>query len=332
LNGKDIKVDQTLPTKWEIPLFQQLTNSCGLASILMLMDPKKNPKLQEILDNIGELINPLILKILPLNESEFTYQYVLQYLLLKALSRNSDEYQFLTDYLTEEFENSYENQKLISNFKLAESHQKFIEHEMFAIAKAYDRYILEGNTIPRLMLKNETFSVKNDMDLKILMSIFGYDFIPFNSTNGALVYNKKNKNFLENLCKSHIDPENRILFGDGKHWQALTGLYTNNLDKWVIKNEKIAPKTSLNDYTIVYNDPIIPKQHSMPLKEIVSQQFFYVFKRKKGDHSILWDRIQSAIAQDITNELDETIVNKNKRTGKNFNEMDETIIGDDDLF
>jgi len=332
LNGKDIKVDQTLPTKWEFPLYRQLTNSCGLASILMLMDPSKNPKLQEILDNIGELINPLILKILPVNESEFIYQYVLQYVLLKAVSRNSEEYQFLNDYLTEQFKSSFENQKLISNFKLAESHQKFIEHEMFAIAKAYDRYILEGNTISTLVIKNETFSVKNDMDLKILMSIFGYDFIPFNSTNGALVYDKKDKNFLNNLCKSHIDPEYRILFGDGKHWQALTGLYINNLDKWVIKNDKIAPKTSLKDYTIVYNDPIIPKQHSMQLKEIISQQFFYVFKKKKGDHSKLWDRIKNAIAQNIPNELDETIVNKNNRTDKSFNEMDETIIGDDDLF
>ena len=110
LNGKDIKVDQTLPTKWEFPLYRQLTNSCGLASILMLMDPNKNPELQEILDKIGELINPLILKILPVNESEFIYQYVLQYVLLKALSRNSDEYQFLNDYLTEQFKYSYENQ------------------------------------------------------------------------------------------------------------------------------------------------------------------------------------------------------------------------------
>ena len=330
MNGKDIKVDQTLPTKKEIPLFQQLTNSCGLASILMLMDPIKNPKLQEILDKIGELINPLILKILPVNESEFIYQYVLQYVLLKALSRNSEEYQFLNDYLTKEFKNSYENQKLISNFKLAESHQKFIQHEMFAIAKAYDRYILEGNTIPTLMLKNETFSVKNDMELKILMTIFGYNFIPFNSTNGALVYNKKDKNFLVNLCKSHIDPENRILFGDGKHWQALTGLYTKNLEKWIIKNEKIAPKTSLKDFIIDYNDPILPKQHSVQLKEIISQQFFYVFKKKKGDNSILWDRIQNAIAQNIPNEMDETSINKNKRTDSKFN--NEVLIGDDELF
>ncbi len=331
MNGKDIKVDQTLPTKWEFPLYRQLTNSCGLASILMLMDPSKNPKLQEILDKIGQLINPLILKILPINESEFIYQYVLQYVLLKAISQDSEEFMFLNQYLTEQFESSYENHKIISNFKLNESHRKFIDHEMFAIAKAYDRYILEGNTIPTLMLKNETFSIKNDMDLKILMSIFGYVFIPFNSTNGALVY-KKNKEFLENLCKSHIDPENRILFGDGKHWQALTGLYPKNLDKWVVNNEKIAPKISLKNFITVYNDPILPKQHSVPLKEIVSQQFFYIFKKKKGDNSILWNRIQNAIAQNIPNELDETIINKNNCIEKSFNEMDETIIRDDDLF
>ena len=85
------------------------------------------------------------------------------------------------------------------------------------------------------------------MDLKILMSIFEYDFVPFNSTNGALVHNKKDKEFLENLCKSYINPENRILFGDGKHWQILTGLYTRDLDKWIIKNEIIAPKASLKE-------------------------------------------------------------------------------------
>ena len=330
MNGKDIKVDQTLPTKWEFPLYRQLTNSCGLASILMLMDPSKNHKLQEILDNIGELINPIIFKILPVNESEFIYQYVLQYVLLKALSQDSEEYQFLNEYLTVQFKNSFVNQKLISNFKLAESHQKFIEHEMFSIAKAYDRYILEGNTIPTLMLKNETFSVKNDMDLKILMSIFGYDFIPFNSTNGALAYNKKDKEFLENLCKSHIDPENRILFGDGKHWQALTGMYTKDLDKWVIKNEKIAPKTSLKDFIIAYNDPIIPKQNSIQLKEIISQQFFYIFKKKKGDNSILWDRLKNAIAQNIPNEMDETSISKNNRTDNKF--YKDVLIGDDELF
>ena len=330
LNGKDVKVGQNLPTKWEFPLYRQLTNSCGLASILMLMDPNKNPKLQKILDNIGELIDPIIFKIIPIKESEFIYQYVLQYVLLKALSRESEGYQFLNEYLTDQFKNSYENQKLISNFKLAESHQKFIEHEMFSIAKAYDRYILEGNTIPTLMLKNETFSVKNDMDLKILMSIFGYDFVPFNSTNGALVHNKKDKEFLENLCKSYINPENRILFGDGKHWQILTGLYTRDLDKWIIKNEIIAPKASLKDFIISYNDPIIPRQQSIQLKEIISQHYFYIFKKKKSDNSILWDRLQRAIAQNIPNEMDETSNSKNNRTDNKF--YKDSLIGDDELF
>jgi len=164
----------------------------------------------------------------------------------------------------------------------------------------------------------------------MLMSIFGYDFIPFNSTNGALVYNKKNKEFVENLCKSHIDPENRILFGDGKHWQALTGLYPKNLDKWVIKDENIAPKTSLKDFIIVYNDPIIPKQLSVPLKDIISQQFFYIIKKKKGNNSILWDRIKNAITQDIPNEIDETNINQNNRTYNKF--YKDVLIGDDELF
>ena len=330
LNGKDVKVSQNLPTKWEFPLYRQLINSCGLASILMLMDPNKNPKLKKILDSIGELIDPIIFKIIPVRESEFIYQYVLQYVLLKALSRESEDYKFLSEYLTDQFRNTYENQKLISNFKLAESHQKFIEHEMFSIAKAYDRYILEGNTIPTLMLKNETFSVKNDMDLKILMSIFGFDFIPNNSTNGALVYNKKDKEFLDVLCKSYINPENRILFGDGKHWQIVTGLYTKDLDKWIMTNDLIAPKSSLKDFFISYNDPIIPKQHSIQLKEMISQNYFYIFTKKKADNSILWEHLQNAIAQDIPNEMDETSNNHNNRTDNKF--YKDGLIGDDELF
>ena len=323
-------MDRKLPTKRAIPLYRQLTNSCGLASVLMLLDPNNDKELHNYLKIIAKLISPLIERINFIKEKEFIYQYVLQYILLKALSQDAADYNFLYDYLEAKFPGLYKNHKLISNYNLKKKHKNFIRNEMFSIAKAYDRYILEGDIIPPLILKNETYSVKNDFELKILFSLFGYDFVAFDSINGALVYKKKDKDFLDKLLRSYINPSNKILFGDGLHWQALVGIYPKDLKKWVIKDEKIAPKTSLKDYMIVYNDPIIPKENIIQLKELLYKQRFYIFKRKQKSNLEIWNQIRSAISRDVPEELDETFDNKNNRTDNKF--YKDVLMRDDELF
>ena len=92
-----------------------------------------------------------------IKEKEFIYQYVLQYILLKALSQDAADYNFLYDYLEAKFPGLYKNHKLISNYNLKKKHKNFIRNEMFSIAKAYDRYILEGDIIPPLILKMKPY-------------------------------------------------------------------------------------------------------------------------------------------------------------------------------
>ena len=106
----------------------------------------------------------------------------------------------------------------------------------------------------------------------------------------------------------------------------------NLLNKYpgFIKDEKIAPKTSLKDYMIVYNDPIIPKENIIQLKELLYKQRFYIFKRKQKSNSEIWNQIRSAISRDVPKELDETFDNKNNRTDNKF--YKDVLMRDDELF
>jgi hypothetical protein len=300
---------EELPTIWDFPLIQQLHNTCGLASILMLTDPENNEKLHDFFEKIADLIHPLLQKIAPgLNEKESIYQYVLEYLLLKSQSQNDEKYQFLNEYLNTRFGAAYKDQKTINNYILTAKREKFLAGNQYEIAKAYDNYILEGHLVHPTMLEDETHTMKTDLELKILFEILGYQYIPTESGDGtgALYFSNSNAwESLNTLCLSHINYNRRILYGFENHWTAVIGLFPRSLKGWKVKKGKIQCKSAPKDFFITFNDPIPPTKYDRIIKGIDSSHRFYVFEDRQENLKWLWDQIIDSIKEDIQEEIEE---------------------------
>jgi len=100
---KEIKISEYEPIKNNYPLFFQQHNTCGLSSLLMLLDPISNTKLAEFLDSIWSKVKNLILQT-NFSKKEFTWSHALEYLLLKSYHEN-----IISDYIKSrlEFEDDY---------------------------------------------------------------------------------------------------------------------------------------------------------------------------------------------------------------------------------
>jgi hypothetical protein len=299
----------SLPKTFPYPLYQQLISSCGLASLLMLLDPEaeRNSDLQTFLALIHEEIRPLITKITPDFDLglEFNYQYVFQYLLLKAESQEAPSFQFLYEFLADKFGYSYADQCAVRNFQLLSKHDFYLENGLMDLVKAYDRFLLERSIVTPALLKDETSTIKSGFNLKILMTILGWEFVAHESGDGtgALYLSKKTKEpFILALIEGHLDENVRILFNDHNHWMAVVGLYPKNLRKWQKTEDFWTSKRSINEFTLVVNNPIGPKQELIELKNLKQSQRFYFFKAQDHLPTALWEKILEAIARDSQEE------------------------------
>lgn len=297
------EIDEEAPILWDRPLYQQLHNTCGLAAILMLVDPVHDLRLQQFLNQLSDVLSPIIMKINPILEKVYIkYQYALEYLLLKAQTTNATNFQFLYGFLQTQWGEAYDDQKIFNSNMLAVKREKYLEKNVNEYAKAYDRYILEGDMVPPIMLEDETNTQKTDFELKLLMEIMGFRFFPIitGDVTGAIGINDKNldKN-LESIIGAHINPKYRLLFGGENHWLALVGMYPKNLKVWRLKAGRITEKIQSKNLTLIYNDPMIPDQITKPLSDLDSSFRFFIFEQSDEDLSWLWTQIIEAARRDI---------------------------------
>jgi hypothetical protein len=301
------KPDEELPYIWDYPLVKQMHNACGLATVLMAIDPDRNPRLRYFLNEIFNLIKPLIrtLNFHELNEVEQDH-YVLEYLLLKAQGAGSK--QFLYDFLIQRFGATYEDQRAINNYLLTSKREKYLASNMFAVAKAYDNYILEGDLINAYMLEDELHTFKTDIELKVLMEIFGYQYIPTESGDktGALFFTKQNAaENIERLCAAHINPDRRIIFGMENHWTLITGVYPDNVKNWRMKHGKYTQGMNIKDIIIAFNDPLGPDENEVGAWTLPPSLRFYVFEDRKENLRTFWDQIIAAVKADVPAEVEQ---------------------------
>ena len=338
---QDSKSQQPLPKKKNLPLFSQLINSCGLASILMTLDLPNNPELSQFVSRISNLITPLVNQIFPDAPKEYLFQYALQYLLLKIQSIDSPNYEFLYSWLTEMFPESYVNQKTIANYIYANQREKYIKSGQFDVVKAYDRYILEGDLVNSYLLKDTTHSQKIDIELKLLMAVLGFKFHAFPSDDGtgSLYLTKKNKKiFLKQLINGFLDPNKIAIIGMENHWVALEGLYSSKESHWVYKiqkqiqkskpEEKTEEKTekknkrfdlenlsrfNVTEMIIEANNPIIPSCQKFQLKQVIQKVRFYFFQKTAITPTTYWEKILSQIKIDVPQENQQYSINLNQK-------------------
>jgi hypothetical protein len=292
-----------LPTVRELPLYQQLHNACGLASLLMLLNLPQNPRMEQFVSELTKMIKPLLPKMYEY-ESDFARQYALEYLLLKAQGTGNKT--ALYKYLQTRFSYAYEDQKAINNHLLTIKREKFLEMNMPTVVKAYDEYILGGSDfIAKSLLEDETQTVKTDIELKLLIEIFGYQYISTDSGDGtgALYFTTKQAiRGIQTLFNAMLNSSRFVLIGRQNHWLAMTGIYTKNPKYWFLKDGE-TPDIPLKELIICVNDPIIRASREYPLLEILEDSRFYIFENRNENLRWLWDELLALFKQDIQSEV-----------------------------
>jgi hypothetical protein len=176
-------------------------------------------------------------------------------------------------------------------------------------AKAYDRYILEGDIVPAVMLEDETHTQKTDIELKLLMEILGYRFVAVKTgdpTGAISLHEQHQQENFHSLCQAFIDPRCRLFFGYERHWTAVEGLYPDNLKHWRFKHGKLSEKLSPKEFSIILNDPIAPDQVTYKINQLDPNGRFYLFENRNENLKWFWDQIVQATEKDIHFEISET--------------------------
>ncbi len=279
-----------------IPLIPQLFNTCGLSTVLMLTAkdshlPQNN---RVFLSRVLQHIQPILVD--KVENREISLQYVLQYLLLKIENPRTSNYQFIYKYLHGIFGHVFVDQVTIHTHLMTQKMDFLNKMQNFSTYDSYRLYMEKKGLITPNLLRNEMFTMKSDLEIKFLMEIFGFQFIPnqFNPNDsgdgtGALyMSSKKRKKDYEKiqilLTRISSNPTYRVLYGVHSHWVALTGMSEDENGGNVL---------------IHYNDPMIPEAKTIPLNEIDETHRFYVFKDSESKVSSLWGKIEQVITQEI---------------------------------
>ncbi|MHA1611685.1 MAG: hypothetical protein ACTSYU_06495 [Promethearchaeota archaeon] len=293
-------VEQKNP-RWNplgIPLIPQLFNTCGLSTILMLTAKSSHLRQSNrvFLSRVLQHIRPILIDKVDNLDREISLQYVLQYLLLKVENRFTINYKFLHNYLNGKFGHVFDDQMAIHTYLMKQKMIHLNRTQNYSTYDSYRLYMEKRGLITPNLLRNEMFTMKSDLELKFLMEIFGYQFIPnlFNADasgdgTGALhIAPKKRKKDYEKikllLTEISSKPNYRILYGVHSHWVALTGMSEDE---------------TRGNVLIHYNDPMIPEARSIPLNEINETHRFYIFKESESDVVKLWGMIEQVAVQEI---------------------------------
>ncbi|TFH27254.1 MAG: hypothetical protein E4G98_06305 [Promethearchaeota archaeon] len=276
-----------------ISLIPQLFNTCGLSTILMLTG--KSPHLSQtnrfFLSRVLELIQPILIDKIKNMDREISLQYALQYLLLKIENRSTINYEFIYHFLHNKFGHVLDDQVAIHTYLMTMKMDHLNKTQNYSTYDSYRLYMEKKGIITTNLLRNEMFTMKSDLELKFLMEIFGYQFIPNESGDGTgalFIANKKRKNDFEKiqllLTEISSNSNYRILYGVHNHWVAVTGM----------SEEKGSGQVFIH-----YNDPMIPEAKTIPLDEIDGTHRFYIFKESETDVVKLWEMMEQVIVQEI---------------------------------
>src|SRR6056297_1097310 len=166
-----------IPEVQDIENYQQLANTCGLASVLMLARLDKHTAQEKFLEKVCETIRPLIevcndsTREDLFSEKEFQYQFALQYLLLKSLSKEG--YDFLYDFLREKCPHIFEDQKAVHLYKLDQLYNGKKKNTWQKNLHLYEDYLFKNGLIYPGFLLEQIQEYKTDIEIKILMELLG---------------------------------------------------------------------------------------------------------------------------------------------------------------
>ncbi|TFG05271.1 MAG: hypothetical protein EU536_02510 [Promethearchaeota archaeon] len=196
----------------DIPLYTQLTNTCGLSSLLMIAKPE-GTSLSHLLEDIATRI-----RVESYFEGPIAWQNAEAYLLMKSCFNRSLAY-----YLRKEFGDEYAYFKMIllqqledrlNQFLVLKDHQKVRDLRLFL-----QRGIIRKNAFYEYL-----FEMKTNLELKMLAYFYGGHQILFPSPDGTGCLFLDGKDTKDKLTTLYQHVPDGIIIGLGYHWLAVKGM------------------------------------------------------------------------------------------------------------
>lgn len=308
------------PVFENLPLAPQVTNGCGLASLIMNVNPEKTPAYADFLDRLFDIIKKFMPFVAKISVKEFQWAYALQALLLKSQAYGSLE--FLYEFLNERMEYAFEDQRFINRSMVEGYKQLMVQKRKVDYLEHPMTEYLEYGYLNYVMIDHFIKIMKTDIELKILMEFFDYKFEYQNTGDifGAVVFdtNEIRKpgdsvlNKLKILKEKLTDPDYRIFFGIGHHWVAMTAIVDKNQypeengangangETKQQKRFRFDPK----HVTILFNDPMTPRKSQIAFKSLNGSCRIYIFKERKEGVAEIQKKVIEAWALELDKEIE----------------------------
>ena len=197
----------------DIPLYTQLTNTCGLSSLLMITNSPKDSSLELLLNDI---MNKM--RVEPYYRGIIGWQLAEGYLLMKMCFNRSLAY-----HLRKTFQDEYAIFKMILLQQLEDRMNAFLLVNDSQKVSDIKLYLTKG-IIRKNAFYEYLFEMKTNLELKMLAYFYGGESLAFPSTDGTgalWLDGKDNKKKLHTLYQ-HV-PDG-LLIGLGYHWLAVQGM------------------------------------------------------------------------------------------------------------
>ncbi len=255
-----------------LPVYRQLSDTCGLSTFLMLLNPEDNEAIKSYLNQLYGKLEFLVIRSPRVINSldEYKWSVVLDYLLLKTLGENP-----ISSYLYERIPDLIDVYKVESTSRL----QNKTDRQLRRLPQSFsDFYIsfFENNLVNPYILESSLYSLRTDLELKILFSLFGgkflYQQLDSEGGSGAVYFTKKEfqtdseswkrkVSVLENHLKKESSTSlSRIALNLGSHW--------------------VSVKSVSETEGVVYNDSIPGKSKNLKIKRLTESNLFYLFNYK----------------------------------------------------
>lgn len=302
------------PDETGYPLYQQLINACGLTTVLMILHHSNYHTEAAQLDLLCEHLDPLINEIEPDLPSEFQLQYVLQYVLLKIYGAKSVKYQFLKPFFKDAFPQEFFNHLTIVKYQMKQNQRSHLISHLYQNAEGYDQYFLDDYQVNANFLQEQAHYSKMDLDLKLLLWMFGFKFLPQQNQDGtgALSLNyTSEKEYVKHITNYFLSPDHHLICGKSAHWMLVVHIYPRESSSFFKFKERkegnpleqVKKASKLKDITLLMNNPLKNAPQEYNLEDIGQDFRFYIFEKSNPLPEQIWnqflDRIKDVLPLEI---------------------------------
>ncbi len=283
----------------------------------MLINPESNEGIKSCLNELYNKLEFFVFRSPRVINSldEYKWSVVLDYLLLKTLGENP-----ISMYLYEHIPDLIDVYKVETSNRLQNKLDRQLRRLPQSFSDFYNTFF-EANLVNPYVLESNLYSLRTDLELKILFSLFGgkflYQQLDGEGGTGSIYFTKKEVQIgSESEKKKILTLENHLKQEDGNNFNRIA---LNLGSHWV------AVQSVSEADGVVYNDSIPGKTRNVKIKRLTESNIFYLFNYEPKSAFITKNNSLDFINLEIEKEFNH-LNDFTKMAVKKIEKPEETII------